>query len=305
MPDFGIFRGFNSKLFGDKLFAGQLPTQLGKIGSEAFGFLLDVYPNAAAAYSLRKLRNEYTGSTIRVRRSSDNAEQDIGFAISGDLDTSSLTSFCGSGNGFVTTWYDQSGNAKNATQTTAANQPQIVSSGNIILNNAKPSLQFDGSNDRMGFTDITGVSGLTLIAVLNYNFISNDSTIFEGTDIVTAYRGSFVRDASLGGRVGYAQIYFEDGTSRFLQGSAITLNTQYLQFGYISTLGTGISVNGVLTTGTGAVNNCFVGYIANDPTIGASKYFNGKTNELIIYTSNESSNRIGIESNINSYYGIY
>lgn len=33
MPDFGIFRGFNLKLFSDKLFAGQLPTQLGRIGS--------------------------------------------------------------------------------------------------------------------------------------------------------------------------------------------------------------------------------------------------------------------------------
>jgi hypothetical protein len=33
MPDFGIFRGFNDKLFGDKLYAGQLPTQLGIIGS--------------------------------------------------------------------------------------------------------------------------------------------------------------------------------------------------------------------------------------------------------------------------------
>jgi hypothetical protein len=29
MPDFGIFRGFNEKLFGDKLFAGQLPINLG------------------------------------------------------------------------------------------------------------------------------------------------------------------------------------------------------------------------------------------------------------------------------------
>ena len=29
MPDFGIFRGFSEKSFGDKLFAGQTPTQLG------------------------------------------------------------------------------------------------------------------------------------------------------------------------------------------------------------------------------------------------------------------------------------
>jgi hypothetical protein len=36
MPDFGIFRGFNEKLFGDKLYAGQLPINLGLIGSENF-----------------------------------------------------------------------------------------------------------------------------------------------------------------------------------------------------------------------------------------------------------------------------
>jgi hypothetical protein len=34
MPDFGILRGFNEKLFGDKLFAGQTPTKLGVIGSD-------------------------------------------------------------------------------------------------------------------------------------------------------------------------------------------------------------------------------------------------------------------------------
>ena len=38
MPDFGIMRGFNEKVFGDKLVAGQLPTQLGLIGSTDFGF---------------------------------------------------------------------------------------------------------------------------------------------------------------------------------------------------------------------------------------------------------------------------
>jgi hypothetical protein len=41
MPDFGIMRGFNDKLFGDKLYAGQLPTQLGLIGSSDFGFDID------------------------------------------------------------------------------------------------------------------------------------------------------------------------------------------------------------------------------------------------------------------------
>jgi len=41
MPDFGIFRGFNEKLFGDKLVAGQLPTELGFIGSADFSTDVD------------------------------------------------------------------------------------------------------------------------------------------------------------------------------------------------------------------------------------------------------------------------
>ena len=43
------------------------------------------------------------------------------------------------GNGFVTTWYDQSGNVRNATQATAGNQPQIVTGGVVITENGKPA----------------------------------------------------------------------------------------------------------------------------------------------------------------------
>ena len=57
-------------------------------------FLLDLVPaQAAAAYSLRRLRKSYTGAAIRVRRSSDNSELDVGFTASGNLDTSTLLSF--------------------------------------------------------------------------------------------------------------------------------------------------------------------------------------------------------------------
>jgi hypothetical protein len=121
----------------------------GIVGSQIQSFvgLLDTYPNAAAAYSVRKLRTAYTGSTIRVRRSSDNTEQNIGFDGSGNLDTTALTSFCGAGNGFVTTWYDQSGNSRNATQTTAANQPQIVSAGSVITEGGKPTIDHIASTD--------------------------------------------------------------------------------------------------------------------------------------------------------------
>ncbi len=75
-------------------------------------YVLDTYPGAIAGYSLRKLSAYYTGPVIRVRRDSDNAEQDIGFTFSYEgskLDENALTAFVGSASGFVTRWYDQSG----------------------------------------------------------------------------------------------------------------------------------------------------------------------------------------------------
>jgi hypothetical protein len=122
----------------------------GVIGSHypyAAAILDQLSAPSAAAYSLRKLRNAYTGSAIRVRRSSDNAETDIGFTAGGDLNTAALLAHVGSGNGFVTTLYDQSGNGRNATQTTAGNQPRIVNSGALEASNGKPEIRFDGVDD--------------------------------------------------------------------------------------------------------------------------------------------------------------
>ena len=130
---------------------------LARGGAPSFTGLLDTYSGASAAYSLRKLSSTYLGNCIRVRRSSDNTEQNIGF-VNNVLDTASLLTFCGAGNGFVTTWYDQSGNANNATQTTAANQPQIVSSGSMITTNGKNSISFDGTNDSLNLASTINVS---------------------------------------------------------------------------------------------------------------------------------------------------
>jgi len=86
-------------------------------------------PSITAAYGMRRLRTAYTGSILRIRRSSDNTEQDIGYTATGDLDTSAISTFIGGGNGYIVNWYDQSGNAYTASQSTTANQPLYVASG--------------------------------------------------------------------------------------------------------------------------------------------------------------------------------
>jgi hypothetical protein len=96
-----------------------------------FKGLLDLYPGASAAYSLRALSAGWlAGDVVNVRRSSDSAVQD--FTASQILNGDLLT-FTGAGDGFVTTWYDQSGQANNATQGTTTKQPKIVSSGSLLV----------------------------------------------------------------------------------------------------------------------------------------------------------------------------
>jgi hypothetical protein len=102
--------------------------------------ILDLYnTNVERCYYLTLQRGAYYGSPcIRVRRSGDNSETNIGFNTSGNLDTASLTAFViaggGTQNGFIVTYYDQSTNARNATQANNSKQAQIVSSGSLMTN---------------------------------------------------------------------------------------------------------------------------------------------------------------------------
>jgi len=56
-------------------------------------------------------------------------------------------------NGFVETWYDQSGNSNDSVQATAPEQPSIVQNGGIVKLNGKPSVNFDGVDNYLTFTN--------------------------------------------------------------------------------------------------------------------------------------------------------
>lgn len=299
MPDFGIFRGFNEKLFGDKLVAGQLPTQLGLIGSESFGFtgLLDDYPNAAAAYSLRQLRNAYTGDAIEVRRASDNSTQNIGF-VNNELDTTSLESFCSGTNGFVTTWYDQSGNGNDASQTTAANQPQIVSSGSTITEDGKPSLQFDGSDDDLSVsTPILDAGGEQSI----FSTINNTSGSW-----FSQYTSSTTGRFLLGLRgTGYNGAFFGGGTSFGLNISVPNANNELITVIKDSSSSMDGYLNGSLIESASGTSKSIQQINSQVGSLNGLDYLDAKFQEIILYNSDQSSNRTDIETNINDFYNIY
>lgn len=138
---------------------------------------------ATAAYSVaRKLRSAYSGSAIRVRRSSDSTEQDIGF--SGDvLNSSSLASFCSGTDGFIVTIYDQTGNGHDITQATTSAQPQIVSSGTILTgSNSKPRADFSaGTSVRLVNTSINITQPNTHFSIFRVNVWTSNRRVFDGT----------------------------------------------------------------------------------------------------------------------------
>jgi hypothetical protein len=83
-------------------------------------------PGLARAYSFRKLKANYAGAAVRLRRTSDNAQTDIGF-VGIDLDAGFAAGFCAATTCYVAKWYDQSGNIRDIIQisNTPTDQPQF------------------------------------------------------------------------------------------------------------------------------------------------------------------------------------
>jgi hypothetical protein len=280
--------------------------------------LLDQYSGAAGAYSLRKLRTAYTGSAIRVRRSNDNTEQDIGF-VGNDLDTASLKTFVGANSGFVTTWYDQSTNADDVINTSAANQPRIVNAGTVERIAGEPSIFFDGSNDRLGSrtinTLISKFNGedkpVSNFAVINKTNTNTTGTLYSFGNQVQS--NPFIRSLLTNSATFQFQIRDSAGTggiTSITSTNTYSANTNYL----FTTLQTGTNCSLFInnTDRTPASTSTNVGTLPlgrfSLGTLGRGNeqdFFGGYISENIIYNSSQSSNRTGIETNINNYYGIY
>lgn len=255
--------------------------------------LLDTYSGAAAAYSLRLLDSSYVGSAIRVRRSSDNTEQDIGFNVFSELDTVSLLDFAGTGDAFVKVWYDQSGNSNDATQTDTALQPKIVSSGVVEVENGKPAVQFDGVDDNLDLTGLTqSASNYSLFHVRKRDKLVNQ-WLFDSAS------GRLIIDAGSDG-------FFYDGS---FKGTAITETAQCLSSILLVSPSSAASyVNGTLQDSGENYTQTAIGgnTILGDSSAAAVRNIQGPMQEFVLYPSDQSGTpQSGIETNINTFYNIY
>lgn len=128
-----------------------------------------------AAYSVsERLLSSWAGPLFTVRRASDSATKDIGTDAYGVCDTAALAAFCSGTTGYVTKVYDQSGNGRDVTQATAANQPTIYASGSVQMDGAGNIAMLFAGQQHLARADACGISGNpTFSAVSLYNKLNS------------------------------------------------------------------------------------------------------------------------------------
>jgi hypothetical protein len=260
-------------------------------------FFSTLFGMPRSALSLRLLVSGYTGPAIRVRRSNDNAEQDIDFlsaSPNAGIDTTALLNFVGANNGFVTTIYDQSTNGNNAVMSTSTQQAQIVSSGSLITRGGFPALEFSGKLPGKQYTiaNLVSESNVTSFRVTEHT-VSNVSMTFNNR---SQFNYVAIEDS------GDTSIFQNYGTGTnpimFTNGEQFTGTTR----GQVWTAQNGrkiISERGsTIGWDSGGAVFRYGGFNFNIFD------WEGYLHEVIFYNSDKMSDRTDIEQNINSYYGI-
>jgi hypothetical protein len=147
----------------------------------SYAYVLDDYPtNALYAFSFRKLRSAYAGPCCRIRRSSDNAETDIGF--NGNyIDEAAMSAFIGADNAFYTKWYDQTGNGLDKVQTVALNQPIAATAG--VLFKSGGLIAMDAQSGGRGLQNLVTGAGTSAMTFFVFTRLSTAAEVLPATNI--------------------------------------------------------------------------------------------------------------------------
>jgi hypothetical protein len=189
-------------------------------------------------------------------------------------------------NGFVQTWYDQSGNGNDAEQTTASSQPKIV--GEVTSGQPHAflgALVFDGDDDHFALTSNLTTQPFSTFSV--YSATQNSSYIYSGGTLPVSGRSSIAKYV----------VHHGNGLAPATHPSTEILGTYFANSTTSEIFSNGLSV------GSGDAGNTAntIRYVFGRP----ASAFGGTAKELIIYNSDQSSNRPAIEANINNQYDIY
>jgi hypothetical protein len=257
--------------------------------------LLDLYPTGVAgAFATFKMRAAYAGPCVRVRRSLDDAEQDIGFAAGTiDLDVAALLDFVEDGDGFVTIWYDQSGVFVNEVVNVATRQRQIVVGGALVMSGGKAAALTNDTRWGASTGNYQMQTTFTAFAVLSHDrsadgrFLGNAfNSLYGGINTAGGIRYRLDQSVGTGGGVvGVSEriLFTSNGraTDGIVRKNGVTVGSNSVSF-------TAVNEQFNLTAGGGG-----------------SFPIKGIVQCLLWYHADQAANMAAIETYINAYYNVY
>jgi hypothetical protein len=260
--------------------------------------LLDTYPNALAAYSLRLLRSGYSGNCIRARRSSDNNEQNIGF-LNNIVNISDVQNFANGGqNAFVHTLYDQSGSARDLVQSNASNQIQILNNSNPYTFNSKYS--FNGVANSFYQLNQLISGNFTFAAVVE---IPNGTQyLFDGGNTSEINRYGVILDKGNGQFIYISSDNSGSGASGSLYPIPQSIGAQIIICGVKNGANSEIFINGV-SIGTTTLTTDDASILTLFSRVSNGANFTAKFQEFVVW--NSLINLTDLSNELNNFYNVY
>jgi hypothetical protein len=189
---------------------------------------------------------------------------------------------------------DQSGNGNDATQSTAGNQPQIYNGTAVITENGKPAISW--SSNEMNWTIGGNANSFSVFTVA-----TNDATSGNHMQYTLSSTPRWWHWYLSGNKT-----FYYDGTT--INHSSVDTNQHLFAKIAGSTLGhAGYWVDNVKASTTGTLNSSAFNtdQRLGNYSSGTGNYWDGTMQELIMWPTDQSSNRTGIETDINTYFSIY
>ena len=201
--------------------------------------------------------------------------------------------------GFVETWYDQSGNGNDAVQQVSGRQPKIVDAGVLVSG----GLDFDGVDDLLNLSNIvTGTIGVSSFIVGNADTTSISEAMLSQGSTSGTFGSAYSITSEIAFRCAGNTTYDDD----FIDASKLLLSIHHAPNSDSSDVKAYLDGSELGQTSTTSTP---LDYTNQDATIGgnfgSTKRYDGSLAEIIVYASDQSDNRVAIETNINNQYDIY